>query len=62
MLFRSDPLGLVPYTLRELFRAGVTPAGEGAQLNAGNARGEFTTFPVRFSAVRTNAAAAAEAG
>jgi cytochrome P450 len=48
----DDPLGLVPYTLRELFRAGVTPAGDGAQLNAGNARGEFTTFPVRFGAAR----------
>ena len=58
----DDPLGLVPYTLRELFRAGVTPAGEGAQLNPGNARGEFTTFPVRFGAIRTNAGTVAEAG
>jgi cytochrome P450 len=58
----DDPLGLVPYTLRELFRAGVTPAGEGAQLNAGNARGEFTTFPVRFGAIRANAGTVAEAG
>ena len=36
----DDPLGLVPYTLRELFRAGVTPdSARGAQLNADNARG-----------------------
>jgi len=54
----DDPLGLVPYTLRELFRAGITPdAGLGAQLNAGNARNEFTTFPVRFDAIRTAAPA-----
>ena len=54
----DDPLGLVPYTLRELFRAGITPdAGLGAQLNAGNARNEFTTFPVRFDAIRSAAAA-----
>jgi len=45
----GDPLGLVPYTLRELFRAGITPdGGEGARLNSANARNEFTTFPVRF--------------
>jgi len=56
----DDPLGLVPYTLRELFRAGVTPAYRGAQLNADNARGEFTTFPVCFAALRP--APAAEAG
>jgi hypothetical protein len=40
----------VPYTLRELFRAGVTPDGDGrAHLNPANARKEFTTFPVRFA-------------
>jgi cytochrome P450 len=54
----DDPLGLVPYTLRELFRAGITPDIEyGAQLNSGNARNEFTTFPVRFTAARGAAAA-----
>lgn len=54
----GDPMGLVPYTLRELFRAGITPdAGAGAELNAGNARNEFTTFPVRFTAVPCPAAA-----
>jgi cytochrome P450 len=54
----DDPLGLVPYTLRELFRAGITPdADAGAELNSGNARNEFTTFPVRFTAVRCAAAA-----
>jgi cytochrome P450 len=47
----NDPLGLVPYTLRELFRAGVAPVDDGATLNAGNARREFTTFPVRFGAI-----------
>jgi cytochrome P450 len=53
----DDPLGLVPYTLRELFRAGVTPdADTAAELNSGNARGEFTTFPVRFTAVPAAAA------
>jgi cytochrome P450 len=47
----DDPLGLVPYTLRELFRAGITPdPGAGAPLNAGNARNEFTSFPVRWRA------------
>jgi cytochrome P450 len=55
----DDPLGLVPYTLRELFRADVTPVEDGAHLNAGNARGEFTTFPVRFGADRLTAAAEA---
>jgi cytochrome P450 len=54
----DDPLGLVPYTLRELFRAGVTPDGDtAAELNSGNARGEFATFPVRFTAVPCAAAA-----
>jgi cytochrome P450 len=54
----DDPVGLVPFTLRELLRAGVTPdTAEGAQLNPGNARGEFTTFPVRFTAGRGLAAA-----
>lgn len=49
----NDPLGLVPYTLRELFRAGITPdVDEGARLNSANARNEFTAFPVRFSAIR----------
>jgi cytochrome P450 len=53
----DDPLGLVPYALRELFRAGITPdADAGAQLNSGNARKEFTTFPVRFTAMPTAAA------
>lgn len=48
----GDPLGLVPYTLRELFRAGITPdLDRGARLNTANARGEFTLFPVRFSAI-----------
>ncbi|HCU96301.1 MAG TPA: hypothetical protein DHU96_27715 [Actinobacteria bacterium] len=50
----DDPLGLVPYTLRELFRAGITPdAGQSARLNSANARNEFTEFPVRFSAIRS---------
>jgi cytochrome P450 len=53
----DDPLGLVPYTLRELFRAGVTPVDSCAQLNAHNARREFTAFPVRFDAIRTGVAA-----
>jgi cytochrome P450 len=54
----DDPLGLVPFTLRELFRAGVTPdTAEGARLNSENARGEFTAFPVRFTAGRGLAAA-----
>ena len=50
----DDPLGLVPYTLRELFRAGITPdVGGGARLNSANARNEFTTFPVRFGPARS---------
>jgi cytochrome P450 len=50
----DDPVGLVPYTLRELFRAGITPgAGRSARLNPANARKEFTAFPVSFSAVRS---------
>jgi cytochrome P450 len=48
----DDPLGLVPYTLRELFRAGITPDAVSVRLNADNARNEFTTFPVRFDALR----------
>jgi cytochrome P450 len=51
----GTPLGLVPYTLRELFRAGVEPDGGagagGATPNLDNARNEFTAFPVRFSAL-----------
>jgi cytochrome P450 len=54
----DDPIGLVPYTLRELFRAGITPDGDaGAELNSANARNEFTTFPVRFAAVSRAATA-----
>jgi hypothetical protein len=54
----DDPLGLVPYTLRELFRAGVTPdVDAGARLNSDNARNEFTTFPVRFTVILSAAAA-----
>ena len=49
----DDPLGLVPYTLRELFRAGATPDAVSVRLNADNARNEFTTFPVRFDALRS---------
>ena len=54
----DDPVGLVPFTLRELFRAGVTTdSAEGAQLNSDNARGEFTSFPVRFTTARGLASA-----
>lgn len=54
----DDPLGLVPYTLRELFRAGITPdVDQGARVNSANARNEFTTFPVRFTAIRSVIAA-----
>jgi cytochrome P450 len=46
------PLGLVPYTLRELFRAGVEPDGDGGAVpNLDNARNEFTSFPARFAAL-----------
>jgi len=49
------PLGLLPYTLRELFRAGVEPeaggAAHGPKPNLDNARNEFTTFPARFAAL-----------
>jgi cytochrome P450 len=56
---RGDPLGLVPYTLRELFRAGISPdVSEGARLNPANARNEFTTFPVRFGGIRPASPAA----
>jgi cytochrome P450 len=55
----DDPIGLVPFTLRELFRAGIiTDSAERARLNSDNARGEFTSFPVRFTAGRGFAAAA----
>jgi cytochrome P450 len=54
----DDPIGLVPFTLRELFRAGITTdSAERARLNSDNARGEFTSFPVRFATARGLAAA-----
>lgn len=57
----DDPIGLVPFTLRELFRAGITTdSAERARLNSDNARGEFTSFPVRFTAGRDFAAAGRE--